>query len=328
MPKGQLALQIMRGDLELETPPPEAVVAIGNFDGVHVGHQKIFEIALAKARARGGTACVLTFEPHPARVLAPELAPPLILPLDRKLERIAECGIDMAVLEPFDAAFAQRSPESFVSDILVAALGTRDVVVGQDFTYGRGRAGTVETLAAAGLAQGFGVTAVEKVTARGLVASSSKIREFVLEGKVDGAARLLGQPFEVSGEVVRGAGRGRSIGVPTANLRTEQELLPRPGVYAGRARLGGAYGKPWPAAINIGTNPTFTHEDVLSVEAHLIDFDQDLYGTRLTLQFLARLRGEERFPSAEALVAQIRHDIEATRSIVSLHHDGGEHGRG
>jgi len=321
-------MQIVRGHLELEAQPPEAVVAIGNFDGVHVGHQKIFQIALGKARARAGTACVLTFEPHPARVLAPELAPPLILPLARKLERIAECGIDLTVLEPFDAAFAQREPESFVSDILVGALGAREVVVGRDFTYGRARGGTVETLLGAGAKHGFAVTAVEKVTARGLVVSSSKIREFVLEGKVDGAARLLGQPFEVSGEVVRGAGRGRTIGVPTANIKTEQELLPRTGVYAGRALVGGPQGTRWPAAINIGTNPTFTHEDVLSVEAHLIDFDQDLYGAELRLEFLARLRGEERFPNAAALVAQIRHDIEAARSIAASQGEGGEHGKG
>jgi riboflavin kinase / FMN adenylyltransferase len=245
-------MQTARGHLALAAPPQQAVVAIGNFDGVHVGHQRIFQLCIDKARAAHGTACVLTFDPHPAKVLAPEVAPPLITTAARKLELMAACGIDLCVLEPFDRAFAARAPAEFVEDILVKSLAAREIVVGSDFTYGRGRAGTIETLRADGR---FAVTVVEKVTVDGLVASSSKVRELVLEGRVEGAARLLGRPFELSGEVVRGAGRGRQIGVPTANVRTQNELLPRIGVYAGFARVGDERHK---CVMNVGTNPTFT----------------------------------------------------------------------
>ncbi|HJZ86807.1 MAG TPA: bifunctional riboflavin kinase/FAD synthetase [Polyangia bacterium] len=318
-------METVPGHHALAAPPREAVVAIGNFDGVHVGHQHIFRLVAAQARARRGTACVLTFEPHPARVLAPELAPPLIVPLSRKLELIAACGIDLCVVEPFDLAFAARPPDAFVDEILARALSAREVVVGQDFTYGRGRAGTVETLRAAGPTHGFALTAVDKVTVGGLVASSSKVRELVLEGKVDGAARLLGRPFELCGPAIRGAGRGRTIGVPTANLQTEYELLPRQGVYAGWVRLPDARGRHG-AAINIGFNPTFSQNDALSVEAHILDWNGDLYGQRITIEFAARLRGEERFPNAQALVAQIERDIEKTRVILAR--QGGDHGAG
>jgi riboflavin kinase / FMN adenylyltransferase len=305
-------MQTARGHQALASAPPGAVVAIGNFDGVHVGHQRIFAICLAKARAaRPGTACVLTFDPHPAKVLAPEMAPPLITTTARKLELIAACGIELCVLESFDRALAARSPADFVDEILVRSLAAREIVVGSDFTYGHGRAGTVETLCADGR---FGVTVVDKVTVDGLVASSSKIRELVLEGRVEGAARLLGRPFELGGEVVRGAGRGRAIGIPTANLRTANELLPRSGVYAGFARLASERRR---AVINVGTNPTFTTGDALSIEAHVLDYDSELYGRELVLEFVARLRAEARFPNAQALVAQIGHDVEQARDLLA-----------
>jgi riboflavin kinase/FMN adenylyltransferase len=304
-------MQTARGHQALAAPPRQAVVAIGNFDGVHVGHQRIFQLCVDKARAAGGSACVLTFDPHPAKVLAPEVAPPLITTPARKLELIAACGIDVCILEPFDRAFAARSPAEFVDDILVKSLAAREVVVGSDFTYGQKRAGTVDTLRADGR---FGLTVVEKVTVDGLVASSSKIRELVLEGRVEGAAKLLGRPFELSGEVVRGAGRGRQIGIPTANVRTQNELLPRGGVYAGFARTGD---ERHPCVMNVGTNPTFTKGDALSIEAHLLDFDRDLYGNQLAIEFLVRLRPEARFPSVEALVAQIKNDIDQARVLLA-----------
>jgi riboflavin kinase/FMN adenylyltransferase len=304
-------MQTARGHRSLATTPRNAAVAIGNFDGVHVGHQRIFELCVAKARAAGGEACVLTFEPHPAKVLAPEVAPPLITTAERKLELIAGCGIDLCVAEPFDRAFAAHSPAEFVDEILVQSLAAREIVVGSDFTYGQKRAGTVDTLRADGR---FGVTVVDKVTVDGLVASSSKIRELVLEGRVEGAARLLGRPFELAGDVVRGAGRGRTIGIPTANVRTKNELLPRGGVYAGYARVDAERHR---CVVNVGTNPTFTTGDVLSIEAHLLDFDRDLYGNTLVIEFAVRLRPEARFPNVEALVAQIKHDIEQARVLLT-----------
>jgi riboflavin kinase/FMN adenylyltransferase len=297
-------------------------LAIGNFDGVHVGHQHIFALARQKAHARGGQAGVLTFDPHPAKVLAPDVAPPLICPLERRLELIAACGIDLVVVEPFDRALAALSPEAFMGDVLCGALGARDIVVGPDFTFGRGRAGTVDTLRTAGAACGFSVTVAPQVTASGLVASSSKIRELVLEGRVGGAARLLGRNFELSGEVVRGAGRGRSIGIPTANVQTKNELLPRGGVYAGYVRIDQERSQ---AAINVGTNPTFTRGDALSIEAHLLDWQGDLYGRTVTVELVERLRPEQRFSDAAELVAQIRRDILSARELLKSPKRG-EHG--
>ncbi len=287
-------------------------VAIGNFDGVHLGHRRLLTEIVRLSRERGGESVALTFDPHPARLLAPRFAPPLICPPECKLERIAAVGVDACVIEPFDHALAALSPEAFVAEVLVGALGARDVCVGADFTFGKGRAGNVRVLGELGRASGFALTVIPSVTVEGIVASSTKVREFVEEGRVEGAALLLGRDPELVGDVVRGAGRGRSIGVPTVNLRPQNELLPAPGVYAGWAREKGESAC-WDAAINVGTNPTFTSgEAPLSVEAHLLDYPgKDLYGARLVLGFRRRLRAEQRFPSVEALVAQIRQDIEA-----------------
>jgi len=291
-------------------------VAIGNFDGVHVGHRALLALALAGARARGGEAAVLTFEPHPAKVLAPTLAPPLISGLERKLELFAEAGMDACALVPFTPEVAAHRAEAFEGEILARALGVREVVVGHDFTYGRRREGTADTLRAAGAARGFAVTVVPPVTVDGLVASSTKIRELLLEGNVEGARVLLGRPFDVDGTVVRGDGRGRRIGVPTTNVAAEAELLPRPGVYGAHVTVLGEPGLPAPraAVVNLGVNPTFVAAGKLSLEAHLLDFAGDLYDRRVRVAFDFRLRGEERFADADALVAQIRRDIDTARA--------------
>jgi riboflavin kinase/FMN adenylyltransferase len=287
------------------------VVAIGNFDGVHLGHRRLLDLARARADATSGAAVVLTFDPHPAKVLAPDLAPPLLTTAARKRELIAALGIDALVLERFDAELAALEPEAFVQRTLAAGLDAREVVVGYDFTYGRGRAGTTATLAATA---GLRVHVVPQVTVDGLAASSTKIRELVLEGNVAGARRLLGRDFDVDGTVVRGAGRGRTIGVPTANVVTDNELLPRPGVYAVRVSIAGG---PWrAAAANLGTNPTFGGGR-LGLEAHILDHDgADLYGRALRVAFVARLRAEERFESVDALVRQIHADVARARALL------------
>ena len=291
-------------------------VAIGNFDGVHRGHQALVQTAAELAGQVGGEAVVLTFDPHPAHFFAPHLAPPMIMPLDRRLELLAEFGAEVVVIEAFDADFAAIEAGPFVEEVLGRDLGARHVVVGYDFTFGHGRHGTPSVLTALGPAVGIGVTVVPAVMAEGLVCSSTKIREFVHEGRVDGARLLLGRPFELTGEIVRGAGRGRGLGIPTANLRVEGELLPRTGIYAGRASLtDGSLVRP--AAISVGTNPTFVPGGrEITVEAYLLDFDGDLYGRRLRLELLARLREERRFASTDELLAQIHKDIARTREIV------------
>jgi riboflavin kinase/FMN adenylyltransferase len=298
--------------------PAELAVAIGNFDGVHRGHQALVAEARRLAAGRGGVPAVLTFTPHPARVFAPELAPPLIMSLPRRLELLAEAGVEAAVVEPFTRAYAAIEAEAFVREVLVARLGARDVVVGYDFSFGRGRRGGPEMLQRLGGELGVSVRVVPPVLADGLVCSSTKIREFVLEGRIEGAALLLGRPFEITGTVVRGAGRGRTLGFPTANVAPEGELVPRLGIYAARAVvLDGGDATPRVAALSVGSNPTFMPGGggSVSVEAYLLDFDGDLYGRRLRLELLHRLRDEKRFDSIDALVAQIHDDVARVRAL-------------
>lgn len=289
-------------------------VAIGNFDGVHRGHQALFAKARELARAEGGDAVALTFRPHPARFFNPELAPPLITTTEQKIELLEACGLDAVILEPFNADFAALSPQEFVRRILVERLGTRHVVVGQGFSFGARRAGSLQTLEQLGREHGFEAHGLEPVRVASIVVSSSKVREFVLLGKVGGASLLLGRDYLVQGRVVPGKARGRSIGIPTANVQPENEITPRKGVYAGWACLPDS--RVHRAVINIGTNPTFEKSDVMSLEVHLLDWSGDLYDQRIGVLFTQRLRDERRFDSAEALVAAIHDDIEEARQIL------------
>jgi riboflavin kinase / FMN adenylyltransferase len=290
-------------------------VAVGNFDGVHLGHLALLEESLRITRASGGETVALTFDPHPARFFAPSLAPPMLTPLGRRIELLQEAGAQVVLVEPFTAEFAGMLAEDFVEKVLAKDIGARHVVVGADFSFGKDRRGNTGLLANAGRALGIGVSVVPQVTASGLVCSSTKIREFVLEGRVEGASLLLGRPFEIEGIVVRGAGRGRTLGVPTINLAHEGEILPRPGVYAGRARR--IEGDPtwFAAAISIGNNPAFTKpgDPELFIEAHLLDFAGDLYDTRMRLAFVAHLREQRRYVNVDELVAAIQSDIAQTR---------------
>jgi riboflavin kinase/FMN adenylyltransferase len=317
-------MDVFRGTNQLGRALREPVVAIGNFDGVHVGHQQLLDLALHRARARGGEAAVLTFDPHPAKVLAPALAPPLICTASRKQELIAERGLDVYLIEPFTRELASLSAPEFVERILRDHLHVREIVVGYDFTYGRRRQGNVETLREQGAASGITIHVVAPVTVDGLVASSTKIREFVLEGNVEGARLLLGRLFDVDGPVTRGAGRGRSIGIPTANIAATNELLPRAGVYAAHVLVldGAQAGQRVEAVVNLGRNPTFVTGGGLSLEAHLLDFEADLYGATLRIAFHSWLRGEERFDGPQALVAQIHKDIAEARRRFATGSDG------
>ncbi len=297
-------------------------IAIGNFDGVHLGHQALFDVVRRDAGALGGPACALTFEPHPARLLAPDYAPPLICERPRKRELIASCGITDLIEQPFDQAFAATEPARFVETLL--ATGIAEVVVGHDFTYGKSRAGTVESLRLALEERGARLHLVAPVTVNGLVCSSSKVREFVLEGRLEAANLLLGRAFDLDGEVVKGEGRGRKLGWPTANIRTTNELLPAVGVYAVRAHLL-PNGPLLRGAANLGLNPTFRPESALagpagrpplSLEVYLFDFNQDIYGQHLRVEFVRRLREERRFPGVDALKAQIAKDVEQARRLL------------
>lgn len=291
-------------------------VAIGNFDGVHLGHRALFARARALAGARGGRAVALTFHPHPVRVLRPGLLPPCLTPLPRKLELMAACGLDAVVVQPFDLAYAASSAADFAGRDLGAGLGAAAVVVGPDFTAGHSRTrveGLRPLLAAAGVA----LTVVEPVTSDGLVVSSTKIRELLLEGNVAAAGELLGRPHDADGTVVRGAGRGRELGFATANLQTEA-MLPANGVYAVRARVGGPGGAARDGVCNVGVKPTLGGEGAPLAEAHLLDCGAgDLYGEALRIAFVARLREERRFPSLQALREQIARDAARAREVLA-----------
>jgi riboflavin kinase/FMN adenylyltransferase len=309
----------------LGRPLHRAAVAIGNFDGVHRGHQTLMVTARRLADQAAGDCVALTFDPHPARLFAPTLAPPLIVSLERRAELLGQAGAQIVVVEPFTRDFAAIEADAFAEEVLGADLHAAKVVVGYDFTFGRGRRGDTGLLELLGARVGFGVSNVRRVSVHGLTCSSTKVREFALEGRVEGAEVLLGRPLELTGIVTKGAGRGRGIGFPTANLVPDADLIPKPGIYAARAQIVGDDGAPieredgrgpWPAAVSIGTNPTFVRDGALTVEAHLLDFDGDLYGRRLRVAFVERLRDEHRYDSTQALVAQIRADIARTKELV------------
>jgi riboflavin kinase/FMN adenylyltransferase len=314
-------MEVFRGHRGIGRPLRAPAVAIGNFDGVHRGHLALLERAKQRAAAAGGESAALTFEPHPALVLAPHLAPRLITTTERKLELIAAAGIDVCVVEPFDRELAALSPAEFARQVLADAIGARRVVVGFDFTFGHKRAGTTSLLRSLGQDLGFEVDVVEAFTVDGLVASSTRVRGFVTEGNMAGARLLLGRDFEVCGRVVRGAGRGRGLGVPTANIAPDTPLLPATGIYAVWLELlpegDGAAGPRMAGAASLGTNPTFDGAGELSLEVHVLDFDGDLYDRRVRVAFVERLRGERRFPGAAELVDQIRRDVAETRRILN-----------
>lgn len=290
-------------------------VAIGNLDGVHLGHRALVARAAEAARGRGPIG-VLTFDPHPVQVLRPRLAPPLLTPLPRKLELLAEAGVEVAVVQPFDLSYAATPAALFVERDL-RPLGAGDVVVGWDFTAGHERA-RVEVLRGLLAARRIALQVVEPVSEGGLTVSSTKIREFLLEGNVEGAALLLARPYDLDGAVARGAGRGRGFGFATANVETTG-LLPARGVYAVWARVGEGAGAATHAGVcNVGVKPTVDATGHVAAEAHLFDFDgRELYGERIRLAFVARLREERRFPSVEALRTQIAADAAQARALLA-----------
>ncbi|HEU5057696.1 MAG TPA: bifunctional riboflavin kinase/FAD synthetase [Kofleriaceae bacterium] len=307
-------MEVFSGHRRLTRAFRAPAVAIGTFDGVHRGHQELVARARAAAARLGGEAVVLTFDPHPASVVAPERAPRLLTTTARKLELLAAAGADAAVVEPFDRELAALAPRAFAETILAGSLGARHLVVGYDFRFGQGRAGGADTLRELGGELGFTVEVVDPVAVDGTVASSSRIRALVEAGELAAARALLGRDPEVEGEVVRGAGRGRGIGVPTANLAIDAGVAPPLGIYAVWVALAG---ERYAGAASVGTNPTFDDSGRMSLEVHILDFDRDCYRERVRLAFVERLRGELRFAGAAELVEQIRRDIADTRRILA-----------
>jgi riboflavin kinase/FMN adenylyltransferase len=292
-----------------------AWLTIGSFDGVHRGHQEIVRKLTAGARASASPAVALTFYPHPALVLRGQRGPFYLTTTEERAALLGKLGVDVVITHPFSRQLAAMSARDFVN-LLKARLDFRQLWVGGDFALGRGREGDIPTLSRLGQELAFSVQVIPPVEIEGQVVSSSQVRTLIASGDVHSASRWLGRPYRVAGEIVHGDGRGRTIGIPTANLATwPEQLLPAAGVYAGLARLGR---KTWGAAVNLGVRPTFDGRTVLpQLEAHLLDFDGNLYAKTLQLDFIARLRGEQRFPNIQALVDQIQQDITQTRRILA-----------
>jgi riboflavin kinase/FMN adenylyltransferase len=291
-----------------------AAIAIGNFDGVHLGHRALIARARELATAGDALTVALTFDPHPSALLAPARAPRLLTSIERRIELLAEAGVDAVVVEPFTRELAGVAPSAFVDDVVIGPLRARAIVVGYDFSYGQGRKGTVEDLRAHGRHAGIEVAIVPAVTVDGEVAASTKIRNHLRAGELALAERMLGRPWDVDGVVVHGAERGRAIGVPTANIAPEVELAIAPGIYA--VTLGVEGGPPLPAVASLGTNPTFVEDGGLVLEVHVLDWSGDLYDRRVRTTFIARLRDELKFDSVEALIGQIQRDIAQARAIL------------
>jgi riboflavin kinase/FMN adenylyltransferase len=306
-------MEVLHGTRSLPIDGPSSVT-IGFFDGVHRGHQAVIRLTVEAAQRGGLRSVAVTFDRHPLQTLSPGKVPPLLTTLRRKAELIEVLGVDRLFVLEFTEDVSQWPPEAFVDRVLVEGLRARHVTIGSDFTFGHKAAGNLHVLTDLGTARGFVVEGLSLFSFDGRRVSSTSIREALAEGDLDWPERALGRRYAVEGTVVPGAGRGRDLGFPTANLRTPHGLLlPARGVYAGRAQTGGRW---WRAAVNIGTNPTFGDEP-LHLEAHLLDFEGDLEAEVMMVEFWARLRDEERFDSAAALTRQIGQDVERTRAVVT-----------
>ncbi len=285
---------------------------IGIFDGVHIGHRRIISLLRKDAREKGISSCVITFHPHPQKVLR-GIDVPLIVPLKERFRLLEKEGVDVTVCYSFTKAFASVQAEDFVRDMLVGRLGIRTIFVGPDFFFGRNREGNINLLEAMGKTHNFEIRRVEPALLDGEVISSTTIRKLIEGGMVRKAARFLGYSFSIEGTIKEGERRGRKLGFPTANIDTEWELLPKRGVYVTWAHLGG---ERFESITNVGVRPTFG-DNRLIVETHIIDFKDDVYGKPIRIEFVDRLRDERRFESIDALVEQISRDVKRTKEIFS-----------
>jgi riboflavin kinase/FMN adenylyltransferase len=305
----------------LRAPLTNPVLTIGNFDGVHKGHLALFEKVKSRAAAIGGQSAVVTFDPHPLRVMKPGNGPPLITPTEQKLKLMEQAGIEVIFCIPFNKTFAAISAEAFVKDILVGRIGIREIVVGYDYSFGHNRRGNIGMLREMGRDLGFLVHVMEPVRVQDTLVSSTMIRSLVLDGDLAATRRLLGRSYQISGTVVKGKNRGgRLLGFPTANLRPVDALIPKRGVYVVTVLVDELI---YDGVTNIGYNPTFG-DAALSVETHLLDFSGDLLGKTIRVNFIQRLRDEMTYPSVEALAAQIGRDIIEARRLLKKARAEGE----
>lgn len=288
------------------------MLALGNFDGLHRGHMKIVDRVRRRAGERAGTPCAMTFDPHPPRVVRPDKAPPLLMTTAQRLEALSRAGMQGVAIVQFTREMSLWDPETFVKTVVVDWLRVVEVWVGANFLFGHDRAGTFTVLRTLGARYGFRAEKIDPVRYKDFVVSSTRIRRLVAEGRVDEAGALLGHHYFIDGTVVPGARRGRELGFPTANLETENELLPPAGVYATMATIDGVA---LPSVTNVGVRPTFGGGDRTHVETHLLGVARELYGSRVRLSFVQRLRDERAFPDVDALKAQIAADCRAAERL-------------
>jgi len=310
-------------DIEtIKEPFKSAVITIGNFDGVHIGHQALFHEVIELAEAMDGTAVAMTFDPHPIRVITRNGHPPLITLYEQKQELIQKAGIDVLICIPFTMDFAALSARTFVEDILVKRIGMKAIVVGQDYTFGNNREGNVDLLKRYADELGFKVIVadwIQSSTVDNDRISSTAIRELVMDGQIEKAGKMLGRNYQIRGTVAHGRDRGgKLLGIPTANINLQDELCPKVGVYAVIVHYDG---QRYPGVANIGYSPTFD-DHVFTVEAHILDFKKDIYGQKIMVNFVRRLRDEKKFSGIPELVEQIDRDIAEARLILAPHFEG------
>jgi len=306
-------MTIVRGLENLKETYRDVVLTIGNFDGVHIGHQKILENVSERARAIGGTAMAITFDPHPAKIVTPEKGVKVLTSLQEKVRLMQFHGIEVILCIHFDREFAGIKPDDFIREVIVGRIGAREVIVGHNYSFGKGKKGTTGLLRSRSRKYGFIFRVIRSARLYGDVVSSSRIRSLLARGRVCEASWLLGSPYMMEGTVVKGTGRGgRLLTIPTANMSTRNELVPKEGVYAVKVDLEG---RMLDGAANLGKNPTFG-ENRVSYEIHLLDFSEDVLHKNLRVHFIDRIRDERAFPDVNALREQIKRDIERTREIL------------
>jgi riboflavin kinase / FMN adenylyltransferase len=308
-------MTIIRGLEALHSKHPYTVLTIGNYDGIHIGHQKILSMVMERAGETAGTSMVMTFDPHPMKVLAPEKNIKLLITPDEKIRLIDAMGIDVLLLINFTREFAGMLPDDFIKNVLVDKINVKEVCVGTNYTFGRNKKGSVELLRRRGKKYGFRVRAVRNARVRGQVVSSSSIRSLLAKGAVKEVSTFLGRPYSIEGKVIKGKGRGESIlKIPTANITTPVEIAPKEGVYAVRIAWKNNI---YDGVANIGKNPTFGGSDV-SYEVHIFGFSGNLLGEDLRIYFIDRIRSERAFPDAVSLGMQIREDISHAGKILGV----------
>ena len=309
---------------DLQTPSEllrESIVTVGVFDGLHIGHQAVIQQVLTQSEKFNLASLVLTFDPPPLAFLAPERCPPTLTTLSKKIEILGQLGVDGVVFARFDAYLQQMSPDAFVQQVLLQRLHAKQVIIGYDWQFGKGRSGNAEALRQLGDQYQFSVMIVGPVQLHGMPVHSTRVREAIAGGNLNLVSDLLGRRYSIMGEIVLGDGRGRQIGFPTANIDAGNQMLPPSGVYAIQVKLEG---RMLNGVMNMGTRPTFDGEE-FQIETHLFDFEQMVYGKKMEIFFIEKIRDERRFPNPEILVNQIKQDVATAKAILNQMKDGNTH---